>query len=356
MFGDRLKLARKKAGYSLRGLSEAIDGAVTAQALSKYERGQMLPGSALLIQLARALEVTIEYLLSEQVEELENMEFRKASGTSAKDRALVSAQVIDQMQRYLNIEDILDLDRSSNFVSQSNSRLLHNESEAEALAEELRKEWNLGIDPIPNMSSLLEDRGIKVVMIDLPEKVSGLTCRAVRQSNRKDVTVIVVNQRMTLERRRLTLAHELGHQLIHEDSEIKHEKAANIFAQAFLVPRAHLVEETGQGRKAIPYPEFVQLKHMYRVSAVALLMRLRQTNVISQSQLEHAFRTYASPWRSREPDPLEQPGNESQQELPQRFERLCYRALAEDLISIRKAIELLQQPEEEIMEVLKWPS
>ena len=356
MFGDRLKLARKKAGYSLRSLSDAIGGAVTAQALSKYERGQMMPGSSLLIQLARALEVTIEYLLSEQVEELENMEFRKASGTSAKDRALVSAQVIDQMQRYLNIEDILDLESSSNFVSQSNSGLLRNESEAEGLAEELRKKWNLGIDPILDMSSLLEDQGIKVVMIDLPEKVSGLTCRAVRQSNRKDVAVIVVNQRMTLERRRLTLAHELGHQLIPEKSKIKHEKAADIFAGAFLVPRAHLVKETGLRRREVGHHELIQLKHMYRVSAAALLMRLGQTNVISQSQLEWAFRTYARPWRRCEPEPLERPDNEGHQELPQRFERLCYRALAEDLISIRKAIELLQQSEEKIMEVLKWPS
>ena len=33
MFGDRLKLARKKAGYSLRSLSNALGGEVTAQAI-----------------------------------------------------------------------------------------------------------------------------------------------------------------------------------------------------------------------------------------------------------------------------------------------------------------------------------
>ena len=38
MFGKHLQLARKKAGYSLRGLSYALDGAVTAQAIGKYER------------------------------------------------------------------------------------------------------------------------------------------------------------------------------------------------------------------------------------------------------------------------------------------------------------------------------
>ena len=48
MFGDRLRLARKKAGYSLRTLSDALDG-VTAQ--SANERGEMMPSSKVLSRL-----------------------------------------------------------------------------------------------------------------------------------------------------------------------------------------------------------------------------------------------------------------------------------------------------------------
>ena len=44
MFGERLKLARKKAGFSLRSLSEALDKEISAQAIGKYERGEMMPG------------------------------------------------------------------------------------------------------------------------------------------------------------------------------------------------------------------------------------------------------------------------------------------------------------------------
>ena len=107
MFGDRLKLARKKAGYSLRGLSDALDGHVTAQALGKYERDAMMPSSGVLIRLAKILDVSLEYLLSEQVEELEAVEFRKRSGTLVGERARVSAEVTDCLQRYLTIEEIL---------------------------------------------------------------------------------------------------------------------------------------------------------------------------------------------------------------------------------------------------------
>ena len=36
MIADRIKLARRKAGLSLRGLSDAMKGKVTAQAIGKY--------------------------------------------------------------------------------------------------------------------------------------------------------------------------------------------------------------------------------------------------------------------------------------------------------------------------------
>ena len=81
MFGDRLRLARKKAGYSLRELSYVLDGQVTAQAIGKYERGEMMPSSGVLSRLTTVLDVSLEYLLSDQVDELEGVEFRKLSRT-----------------------------------------------------------------------------------------------------------------------------------------------------------------------------------------------------------------------------------------------------------------------------------
>jgi transcriptional regulator with XRE-family HTH domain len=39
MIADRIKLARRKAGLSLRDLAAAMNDRVTAQAIGKYERG-----------------------------------------------------------------------------------------------------------------------------------------------------------------------------------------------------------------------------------------------------------------------------------------------------------------------------
>ena len=48
----------------------------------------------------------------------------------------------------------------------------------------------------------------------------------------------MINSRFSLERRRLTLAHELAHRLIDPQSleDKEEEKAANLFAGAFLMP------------------------------------------------------------------------------------------------------------------------
>jgi hypothetical protein len=94
----------------------------------------------------------------------------------------------------------------------------------------------------------------------------------------------------------------------------------------------------------------------YRASAAALLVRLKQIEVIDESTLAYAFQTFARGWRASEPEPLEGPGEEGRHELPRRFERFCYRALAEGLISLAKAGELLRQPLEKIEHGLRGPA
>ena len=355
MFSERLKLARKKAGYSLRGLSDALDSQVSAQAIGKYERAEMMPASDVLTSLARVLDVTLEYFLSNQIHELQGVEFRKKSGTSVKDRSRVEATVIERVERYLSVEEILDLE-SADWKEPFPTEKLKDIETAENLAGALRTEWKLGLDPIPNMTELLEEKGIKVLIIELPEKVSGLTCLINRGDGKRVVPVIVVNKIMSLERRRFTLAHELAHRLIDDESSVDHEKAANIFAGSFLVNPEHLKDEIGTQRRNISYPELIQLKRLYRVSAAAMLMRFKQIGVLSESAVSYAFQTFAKSYRRNEPEPIEEDGKHGKFELPKRFQRLCYWALAERLISPSKASALLHMPYYEVEQLLKGTS
>ena len=210
------------------------------------------------------------------------------------------------------------------------------------MANYLRVALELGTDSIPNMTELLEERGIKVLLARLPEKVSGLTCFVKRPRIDIDTPVIVVNAAMTLERRRFTMAHELGHRVIDSASEGDLEKFCHRFAGAFLVNREHLLKEIGERRSAFGVQEIMGLKRLYRISAAAFLMRLEQVGVLERSAIEYSFRTFASGWRSAEPAPLEIEKDKVKWEVPRRFERLVYRAAAEDMISLSKAVELLR--------------
>jgi len=357
MIADRVRLARRKAGLSLRDLSAAMGEMVTAQAIGKYERGESVPSSGVLLALSKALGVSLSYLMDTQDIALSGVEFRTKANTSARDRAKVETEVLEWIERYLQIETVLELDSAEWQCPVARPRKLRQAGDAEKLAADVREQWSLGLDPIPNMTELLEEKGLKVLTVPLPDRVSGFTCLVKQQDEQADLPVIVVNNQFSLERRRLTLVHELAHRLIETDtlSDKEEEKAANVFAGAFLMPAEHLRREVGKHRNALGYKELIDLKRLYRVSGAALLVRLRQLDVISESTLVYAFQTIARGWRTQEPEELEAPGERGQRERALRFERLCYRALAEGLISLGKAAELLRAPMPEVEAGLKGP-
>ena len=89
MISDRIKLARRKAGLSLRDLAAEMNDRVTAQAIGKYERNEDIPSSGVLIALAKALKVSVGYLMDTQGIVLTGVEFRTKASTTASDRANV---------------------------------------------------------------------------------------------------------------------------------------------------------------------------------------------------------------------------------------------------------------------------
>ena len=335
MFSERLKLARKRSGLSLRALSSAMDGLVSAQAIGKYERAEMMPSSTVAIALADALEVTPSYLLSPSSVSLESVEFRKLSSTRSRERAAVEAEVLDHVDRYLQIEEILGIDTTGQDMPDGAPCRISDVEGAEEVATTLRATWNLGSAPIQNMTELLEERGIKVFKLDLPERVDGLSCR-VHRLDGDDVPVVVCSTGKSVERQRFTIAHELGHLVLDIPSTIPEEKACHRFAGAFLAPRAELIREVGRRRHNFGFAELIDIKRMFGISAAALVMRMRDLGIINEATLRTIFRGIGSSWRSEEPAPLER------EELPKRFRRLCLRALAENEISDSKAAELLR--------------
>lgn len=339
MIGNRLKRSRESRGFSLRELEAAIQGQVSAQAIGKYERNEMMPSSTVLLALAKALDVTPEYLLSEREIELAGVDFRKAPHAGVKEERAVEAAVLDQVERYLELEELMPGVDELWSAPGAAAFEIHRIEDVEQAAESLRRLWKLGIDPIPIMAELLEDKGIKVISLDLPENVSGSKAH-VEQPHQKSVPVIVVNRLHNGERQRFTLAHELAHLVLRfpglTDSD--QEKAADRFAGAFLMAKEMVHRLLGEHRKSISLGELAELKKVFKVSIAALVVRCSQLGVIAKATY---FRLWAQVkglgWNS----PMSNEPNRFPSEVPQRMERMCLRAVAESAISESRAAELL---------------
>lgn len=357
MFGQRLRLARKKAGLSMQALADRISPPISAQAISKYEADKMMPSSAVLVGIGKALGVSLDFLMGGQVEALREIEFRKHSGTSAQDRAQAEVLVTEKLEDYLAVEDILELTPPANPFGKLAIDYVESFEAVDQVARDLRRQWKLGIDPIPSMAALLEDKGLKVIEADLPERFDGLACDVQRSGNKPATEVIVVSSRTNVERKRFNLAHELAHRVIRATGNpaIGLEKAMNRFAGAFLVPTEHLVEEVGARRHGMTYHEIMRLKRFYGVSAAAMMMRLGQVGILQQTVIEHAFRSYARSWRAKEPDPIRDDEGFGAFERPQRFERLVWRALGEELISPVRAAQFLHLPLSTVEREIRGP-
>ena len=335
--GQRIRVSRHACGFSLRSLSAKIDNRVTAQAISKYERDETMPGSGVLIALADALDVPIDYLASDGDIRLEAVDFRKKRLTSRREGARVEAKVLHLLERYLAVEEILGLPTVGwDMPREAPWPVLSDLAEAEQATLGLRAHWGLGLDPIPNLVDLLEERGIKVLAMSLPD-IDGLTAR-VRREDRSVASVVVVNRGDWGERQRFTLAHELGHMVLGAAPKIDEEKAAHRFAGAFLMPAETLRSKVGKHRKSMGWGELFELKRIFGVSVQALTYRCKDLGIFGVPVVRKLFDEFdRRGWRS---PPYEEPGA-MPGERPKRFERLCFRALSEGAISEAKAAELL---------------
>ena len=357
MFGQRLRLARKRAGLSMQSLATRMTPRVTAQAISKYEAGKMMPSAAVLAGLGNALDVSLDFLMSSQVGALDGLQFRKHSSASARDRAKAEAVLIDNLERYLAIENILDMPEPADWFDGLRGDSVASEAQIDAKADAVRDAWRLGMDPIPSLCTLLEDKGVKVIEDDLPESINGLACEVLR-GGKPVAEAVLVSSRTNVERRRFTLAHELAHRVIRSTGNpaIRLEAAMNRFAGAFLIPGQRLREEAGADRHRITYYEIIRLKQTFGVSAAAMLIRLGQVGVLQQARVQHAFRTFARSWRKAEPSPVHADQGFAALDRPRRFERLVWRAVAEELISPIRAAELLTQSLDVVEQWISGPA
>jgi len=337
-FGIRLRSARKMAGLSMDALAEKAEAIVSKQAISKYEKGQINPGSEVLLALACALDVEIDYFFRSFRISIAALEFRKKSRLRKKAEERIKHQAIDFLQKYLELEEILNI--PPRFEPPVSDNLVRGYEDIERAAREIRKKWKLGDGPVPHLIELLEDRGFKVYEVADFENFDGLSGFVPGMN----IPVIAVNRGNDLIQKRFTVAHELAHLLLNfsrvEDKTT--EKLCHAFAGALLLPENILREELGRQRNKITEWELKKLKGIFGISMQAIMARAARLEIITEN-VYRSFCIYASTcgWRK------EEPGSYDGKEVANRSQQLVYHAAAEQIISFSKAACFLNKSLEE---------
>jgi Zn-dependent peptidase ImmA (M78 family) len=153
--------------------------------------------------------------------------------------------------------------------------------------------WKLPPGPVRNLVRLIEDLGCLVVPIDFgSRKIDG--CSLFIDA----VPVIFVNASISAARQRITIAHELGHLLMHRFPSEEAEEEAFLFATELLVP----ADEIRSMLRPISMDRLARLKLHWGISMQALLKRAEQLGLIQGSTVRYHWSQMAlAGYRDQEP-------------------------------------------------------
>jgi Zn-dependent peptidase ImmA (M78 family)/DNA-binding XRE family transcriptional regulator len=290
-----LVLAREARALTQGELAASIS--LGQGTLSKYETGMLEPPGEIVEELASALGFPRPY------------HYRKRKKLSAKTLGRVSAEM--NIRRMHIKKMCLSFSHNTNgFIPEIDRDEYHGKAkkrlEPEDVARAVREMWMLPRGPVPNMIELLEDNGAIVVPCDfgtdlldaLSQRIDGMP------------VLIFVNINAPADRLRLTLAHELGHMVLHTTTmhdDDKMEQEADAFAGAFLLPADEI---KSQLRRGLDLRHIANMKLYWKVSMAAIAVRADRLNLVTPYQTKSFFMEMGGlGYRKHEPNepPREEP-------------------------------------------------
>ena len=324
MIGARVKQARLLAGLTQQELADRLGEQgyrVTKAAISKYENSKSTPPAQFLLLASTVLNVRSTYFTHQPARTIEWQAFRRHSQLPQKKQAAIKAYAVDIAELQIELHSLLYPEMAFALPSVAVSTF----EAAEAAAEHLRDEWDLGNRPLDKLVQTAEDRGVAVIKWDDESgKFDGLSGWCGKYP------VTVINTSRSADRIRFSLAHEIGH-LVMDTSAISAkdgERMAHRFAAAFLVPAEHARHELGQTRRQLDLGELKMLKRKYGLSMAAWIHRAKDLDIINKYHYtELCKKMSAQGWRKKEPAAYQ--GNEE----PLRLHQMALRAVANGLMS-----------------------
>jgi len=294
---DLLRIARQARGWSQSELSKR--SGVSQANISKLENGLIGPTDDVLGSVSSTLGFPQDFFFqNDRVIGLPmSVQYRK--------RASVGQKAIEQLEaelniRILHIRRLLDAAELEPELSLPRLDVDEYDGDPSRIADLVRRTWLAPSGPLRDLISWVERAGCIVVHCDFAAlKVDGFTVQIPDMP-----PCIFLNRNQPADRQRFSLAHELGHVVMHRVPSPEMEDEANEFAAALLMPsrdiRPHL-----SGRP-LTIQRLAGLKPIWRVSMAALLVRAKTIGAITGNQSQYLWRQMSSMgYRRTEPPELD---------------------------------------------------
>ena len=288
--GVVLETARRAQGLTQERLA-SLSG-VNQEAISRYERNLREPDDATLDALGNALNVTASFLRDAG-------KVRGAVGVDAHMRRRKTAKPSDwkRLEARLNMHRLHARRVYEEIAVRTEYRVPAfdpGEADPVAAARFVRSQWRMPTGPVRELVAWVESAGCLVVEEDFGTTgVDGLSQWI------DEIPIALINVTMPADRKRWTLAHELGHLCLHtREPGDAAEDEANAFAAEFLMPRDLIRPHL----RNLTLGKLVDLKREWAVSMQALIERAWGEGLITAQQRTNLYKALsAKGWRAREP-------------------------------------------------------
>lgn len=300
--GSRLREARLLNKLSITELADKLN--VTKQMISKYENGKSEPNFEKSLQLYETLGFPREFFYSQDTVDIKNkgtfFRSRLTATQKSKQPASIylkySVIIRDFLEKYLDFPSLIYLDADETAT-------------IEDLAIALRVKLDIGTSPIEDIIEIAETMGFTLINTDYQEdKVDAFG--SLNKIDETEYYVIAIDQSGSFYRQQFSIAHEIGHWILHQDLNPQEldkdeyrvmEEEANKFASAFLLPREAFAADLS--RKLIDdIDSYYSLKKVWKVSMAAMIKRSRDLNIISSEQEVKLYKQmHYRKWKNPEP-------------------------------------------------------
>ncbi|MBS45277.1 MAG: hypothetical protein CMH83_19335 [Nocardioides sp.] len=292
-----LELLRESRGLSQTALAKA--SSVPQPTISKAENGLVELDADRAERIAHALQYPLDaFTWDDEIFGLGSANFhhRKQQSLPVTTLQRIHADVNLHRMRVVRLLNSVEIEPRYAIPSVDVDEL---GSPAE-VARAVRAAWNLPMGPIDNMVVALERAGALVTHADLySSKISALS-----QSVPGCPALLVLNHGMSADRDRFTLAHELGHLVMHTmpTAEADAEREADEFASEFLMPAREI---RGQ-LNGLDLAGAARLKPYWKTAMSALIRRARDLGCIDDGRYKSLnVQISQRGWRKNEPVQIE---------------------------------------------------